>query len=236
MIKTTFSILTLALLILANLFFWSYMNRPDSLQSWNGPMMGVTFNPNREHHNPEKGLHPTKDEIDQDLSLLSEQVHAVRTYSMLNGLGEVPELAAEYNLNVTMGAWVGSDPIMAQIEIKNLIKVSRKDYPNIVRTLVGNEALTRKDIPVEQLITYLRQVRKQTWRPVSTSETWDIWIAHPELAKEVDFIAAHILPYWEKIPANEALDYVFDRYQALKQAFPDKPIIITEVGWPSDGQ
>ena len=212
------------------------MNRPDSLQSWNGPMMGVTFNPNREHHNPEKGLHPTKDEIDQDLSLLSEQVHAVRTYSMLNGLEEVPELAAQHNLNVTMGAWVGSDPIMAQIEIKNLIKISRKNYPNIVRTLVGNEALTRKDIPVEQLITYLRQVRKQTWRPVSTSETWDIWIAHPELAKEVDFIAAHILPYWEKIPANEALDYVFDRYQALKEAFPDKPIIITEVGWPSDGQ
>jgi len=236
MIKTTFSLVTLALLVMGNLFFWAYMNRPDSLQSWSGPMMGVTFNPNRAHHNPEKGLHPSKKEIDQDLSLLSEHVHAVRTYSMLNGLEDIPELAAQYALNVTMGAWIGSDPIMSQIEIANLIKVSRQDHQFIVRTLVGNEALTRQDIPVEQLISYLRQVRKETWRPVSTSETWDIWIANPELADEVDYIAAHILPYWEKIPAEDALDYVFDRYQALKDAFPNKEIILTEVGWPSDGQ
>lgn len=94
----------------------------------------------------------------------------------------------------------------------------------------------RKELSVDELIVYLRQVRQQTWRPVSTLETWDIWIAHPELADEVDFIATHILPYWEGIPADKALDYVFARYQQLRTAFPDKPIVITEVGWPSDGQ
>jgi hypothetical protein len=93
----------------------------------------------------------------------------------------------------------------------------------------------RKELSVDELIVYLRQVRQQTWRPVSTSETWDIWIAHPELADEVDFIATHILPYWEGIPADKALDYVFARYQQLRTAFPDQPIVITEVGWPSDG-
>jgi exo-beta-1,3-glucanase (GH17 family) len=51
----------------------------------------------------------------------------------------------------------------------------------------------------------------------------------------VDFIATHILPYWEGIPADKALDYVFARYQQLRTAFPDQPIVITEVGWPSDG-
>ena len=236
MTKTTFSIATLALLVIANLFFWTYINSPDKVQSWEGPMMGVSFNPARRHHNPQKGLFPSEAEINEDLSLLEGKVHAVRTYSVTNGLDRVPELAAQHDLNVTVGAWISSDPVASQHEVDTLIDISRHNHRNIVRTMVGNEAILRNEVTVDELIGYLRQVRKHTWRPVSTSETWDIWIKNPELVDEVDFIAAHILPYWEGIPAEEALDYVFDRYQALRDAFPNKPIIITEVGWPSDGQ
>ena len=234
--KTTFSMVALALLVTANLMFWAFMNQPDKIQSWNGSMMGVTFNPMREHHNPEKSLFPTVDEINEDLSLLEGKVHSVRTYSVLNGLDRVPELAAQHNLNVAVGAWIGSDLEANQKEIDTLIGISRTDNKNIVRTLVGNESIMRQEVTVDELIGYLRQVRQHTWRPVSTSETWDIWLANPELADEVDFIATHILPYWEGIPADQALDYVFERYYALRAAFPNKPVIITEVGWPSDGQ
>ncbi|WP_233144753.1 glycosyltransferase [Methyloprofundus sedimenti] len=200
-------------------------------------MMGVSFNPMRADNNPTKGIYPSEAEINDDLSLLVGRVHAVRTYSVQNGLERVPELAAQHKLNVTVGAWISSNPVESQKEIDALISISRnKHADNIVRTLVGNESLLRKEVTVDELIAYLKQVRKRTWRPVSTSETWDIWLAHPELANEVDFIAAHILPYWEGIPAEEAVDYVFNRYQALRDAFPDKPIVLTEVGWPSDGQ
>jgi exo-beta-1,3-glucanase (GH17 family) len=84
----------LGLLVIANLFFWAYMNRPDKVQSWVGLMMGVSFNPMRAEDDPEKGLFPSVAEINQDLSLLAGKVHAVRTYSVLNGLEQVPELAA----------------------------------------------------------------------------------------------------------------------------------------------
>lgn len=234
--KISISIITLTLLVSANFFVWAYMNQPDKLQSWHGSMMGIDFNPMRKNHDPEKSLYPSVAEIDQDLALLAGKVHAVRTYSVMNGLENVPQLAAQHDLNVTIGAWINSDPIASQQEVDKLISISRADHSNIVRTIVGNEAIMRKELSVDELIVYLRQVRQQTWRPVSTSETWDIWIAHPELADEVDFIATHILPYWEGIPADKALDYVFARYQQLRTAFPDKPIVITEVGWPSDGQ
>jgi len=234
--KTSFSVVMLGLLVIANLFFWAYMNRPDKVQPWVGPMMGVSFNPMRAEDDPEKGLFPSVAEINEDLSLLAGKVHAVRTYSVLNGLEQVPGLAAQHKLNATIGAWISSDPVASQKEVDTLINISRGEHDNIVRTLVGNESIMRKEVTVEELTTYLRQVRKRTWRPVSTSETWDIWMAHPELVNEVDFIATHILPYWEGIPIEEALDYVFDRYHALQQAFPNKPIVITEVGWPSDGQ
>lgn len=234
--KKTLSLITLTLLITANLLFWAYLNQPDSLQTWKGSMMGVSFNPMRKQHDPQKGLYPSSEEMSEDLAMLQGTVHAVRTYSVMNGFGEIPKLAAQYNLNVTLGAWLNRDPIANQREVDKLISISREDHPNIVRTIVGNEAIMRKELSVEQLIIYLQQVRSQTWRPVSTSETWDIWIAHPELVAEVDFIAAHILPYWEGISHESALEYVFARYQQLRVAYPDKEIVITEVGWPSDGQ
>ncbi|MDA0998208.1 MAG: glycosyltransferase [Proteobacteria bacterium] len=70
---------------------------------------------------------------------------------------------------------------------------------------------------------------------MSTGETWDIWLAHPELVREVDYIAAHILPYWEGIPAEEAVKYAFERYQQLRAAYPGKRVVIAEFGWPSRG-
>ena len=234
--KIVLSVMTLALLTMINLSFWSYVNQPLSNQSWQGTMMGLTFNPMREHHDPELGLFPNSEEISQDLALVANKVHAVRTYNVGDGMELVPEMAAQHSLNVTLGAWIGKDPEANQNEIDRLIAISRDNHRNIVRTLVGNESLLRKDVSSAQLIDYIRQVKKQTWRPVSTSETWAVWMANPELVAEVDFIAVHILPYWEGIPADDAVDYVFDRYHQLSNTYPDKQVVITEVGWPSNGK
>ena len=40
------------------------------------------------------------------------------------------------------------------------------------------------------------RVKRSSPVPVSTGEIWAAWIEHPELASAVDFIAAHVLPYW----------------------------------------
>ncbi|MCF6204964.1 MAG: cellulose synthase, partial [Methylococcaceae bacterium] len=101
--RITVSIITLTLIVTANIFFWAYMNKPDQVQSWEGLMMGVSFNPARRNDDPEKNLFPTKQEINQDLALLEGKVHAVRTYSVLNGYDQIAELAEKYNLNVTLG-------------------------------------------------------------------------------------------------------------------------------------
>ena len=71
--------------------------------------------------------------------------------------------------------------------------------------------------------------------PVSTAEPWHVWLQNPELAEHVDYIAVHLLPYWEGIPVEQAVGYVEKRYDELKAKFPDKPIVIGEVGWPSNG-
>ena len=64
-----------------------------------------------------------------------------------------------------------------------------------------------------------------------------MWLKYPELAQHVDYIAVHMLPYWEGVPAgDQAVDYIVRRMNRLKKAFPGKKIIITEVGWPSQGR
>jgi len=236
MIRKLAIIVAISLLAFINFSIWSYVNNPLQLKPWTKTTMGVTFNPMRKEHTQKNNLSPTEVEIDQDLALLENKVHAVRTYSMLKGLHKVPELAAKHNLNVTMGAWLDGDLEKNRQEIETLLQVSEQNNRRIVRVMVGNEVMLRKDLAEEQLIEYIREVKKRTWRPVSTSETWDMWLAHPALAAEVDFIAVHILPFWEGISADDAVDYVFDRFNEMKRTFPNKPVILTEVGWPSDGQ
>jgi len=230
------TVVALALLVFLNFSIWSYVNNPLQLQPWTKTTMGVTFDPMRKQDTQTSNTFPSEADIDHDLSLLENKVHAVRTYSVLKGLDKIPELAAKHNLNTTVGAWIDGNLEKNRQEIETLINVSKQNNPNIVRVMVGNEVLLRAEITAEQLIEYIREVKRNTWRPVSTSETWDIWLKHPELVAEVDFIAVHILPYWEGIAAEDAVDYVFDRYHAVQEAYPNKPIVITEVGWPSDGQ
>ncbi len=71
--------------------------------------------------------------------------------------------------------------------------------------------------------------------PVSTAEPWHIWLRQPELAAHVDFITLHLLPYWEGVPVEAALDEALQRYAQVRARFPGKPIVIGEIGWPSGG-
>jgi cellulose synthase/poly-beta-1,6-N-acetylglucosamine synthase-like glycosyltransferase/exo-beta-1,3-glucanase (GH17 family) len=71
--------------------------------------------------------------------------------------------------------------------------------------------------------------------PVTTGEIWNIWLEHPQLASSVDFIGAHILPYWERFSDKQAVDQALLIHQKLRDAFPGKRIVIAEFGWPSAG-
>lgn len=238
MIRTLAILLALTLLVVINFSIWSYINNPLQLEPWTSTTLGVTFDPTKkdETAKTKRTLTYSEEDLDKDLTLLEGKFHAIRTYSVLQGLHKVPELAAKHNLNITLGAWIGADLEKNRQEIETLIQLSREENKRIVRLMVGNEVLLRNEIPKEQLIEYIHEVKKRTWRPVSTSETWDRWLANPDLAKEVDYIGVHILPYWEGISIDDAVDHVFARYHDLQVAFPNKPIVITEVGWPSDGQ
>ena len=215
---------------------WAVVNQPDVEPPWPTTIQGFCFSPMRATQTPMKGQFPSTAEIDEDLALLAGEAFAVRTYTVESTLGEVAPLAGAHQLNVMLGAWISQNEAENKAEIEKLIKVYRENHDHVVRVIVGNEALLRGDQTVEQMIDYLKRVRADIWAPVSLAEPWHIWLQYPELVKHVDFIAVHILPYWEGIDVEKAVDYVVFRYEQLKTAYPDKRIVIAEVGWPSNGR
>ncbi|HKY87118.1 MAG TPA: glycosyl transferase family 2, partial [Pseudorhodoplanes sp.] len=90
-------------------------------------------------------------------------------------------------------------------------------------------------INVARLIKIIQRVKRETQVPVTTGEIWSVWESHPELVSVVDFIAVHILPYWEGKPSTAAVDDAIGAYNRLRQMYPGKRIVIAEFGWPSGG-
>ena len=104
--------------------------------------------------------------------------------------------------------------------------------------IVGNEVLLRNDLKPDELIAYIREVKSRIKQPVSYADVWAFYLKYPEVAREVDYLTIHILPFWEDEPVTleEAEEHVVKIVQRIRAAFPDKPILIGETGWPSLGR
>ncbi len=226
--------LVLIVVVLTNLAVWAWFNRSQWVEPWGGTIKGVSFSPYRDDQNPFDRHYPSAAQIDADLAMLRSTVRAVRTYASTEGLEEVPRLAVRHKLKVTAGAWIDQREQNNALEINNLVTNVRR-YKNVERVIVGNEAILRGDVTVAEMRRYLRQVRRQINVPVSTAEPWHVWMKHKELARDVDYIAIHVLPYWERVPAEQAVAWVAERYREVQAAFPGKPVLLAEVGWPSAG-
>ncbi|WP_051360874.1 glycosyltransferase [Desulfuromonas sp. TF] len=215
--------------------FWALINRPEAEPPWPSTIQGFSFAPYHAGQSAISRIYPSREQIDADLALLSGHTHAVRTYSVDGILGDIPPLARTHRINVALGAWLDEDRDRNAQEISSLLEVV-SGARNVVRIIVGNEVLLRGNLSVAELADHLERVRSATDIPVSTAEPWHVWIDHPELVDHVDYIAVHMLPYWEGLSVERAVDYVVERMDELKGHFPDKRIVITEVGWPSNGR
>jgi exo-beta-1,3-glucanase (GH17 family)/cellulose synthase/poly-beta-1,6-N-acetylglucosamine synthase-like glycosyltransferase len=214
---------------------WAFFNRPLTEPPWPERIQGFSFAPYRTGQDGRTGIHPSQEEIKADLKLLAGKTHAVRTYTVEGPLALIASLAKPIGINVAQGIWISDDLIRNRREVE-LGKMVAWTHRNVVRVIVGNEVVLRKEIPIEDLCAYLDEVREAVWQPVSTAEPWHVWIKHPELAEHVDFIAVHMLPFWEGIGVIQAVTYTIDKIELLERTFPGKPIVIGEVGWPSNGR
>jgi len=199
----------------------------------------VSYAPFRGAQTPlQPTTHIGPEQIERDLADLARITDCVRTYSIENGLDQVPGLAAKVGLKVIQGIWLGSN------RLKNLAQISiavglTKQYPEVITALVvGNEVLLRGEMTTADLAANIRSVKAQVTVPVTYADVWEFWLRNREIYDAVDFVTIHILPYWEDIPvkAKFAASHVDEIRKRMAVAFPGKEILIGETGWPSAGR
>jgi len=229
--------IALVLVVGASMLFWASRDYAVIAPNWDGLVRGISYTPS--HNFTEKDHEWTSPEqIDQDMAQISQLTAHVRTYTVSNGLDRLPEIARRHGLTVSLGIWIGSDLDANEKEIETGIRVALSSRRVIDRVIVGNESIMRGDVSADQLNDYIKRVRDALPNriKVSTAETWSTWLLNPEIGQNVDFITIHLLPYWEGVPVKSSLGSLQRWYADVQDEFPDKPIVIGEVGWPSEGR
>jgi len=199
----------------------------------------VSYAPFRGLQSPlDPTTHIDAEQIEQDLVQLAKISECVRTYSIENGLDQVPGIAARVGIKVIQGIWLGSNKLKNQQQIAIAVDLIKR-YPNVITSVVvGNEVLLRGEMTTADLAATIRSVKAQVTIPVTYADVWEYWLRNRELYDLVDFVTVHILPYWEDIPirAKHAAPHVDTIRQQVGVAFPGKEILIGETGWPSEGR
>ena len=111
------------LVAFATIFLWAFMNRPEQEPMWPKQIQGFSFSPMRADDDPTRGLLPTEDEIAEDLALLAGRTHAIRTYTVSDVRGKIPEMALGYDINVALGAWIDARLDKNETEIKRFLNI-----------------------------------------------------------------------------------------------------------------
>ena len=223
-----------ALVVCVHAGLWTLLQRHQAVADIDAPLASISYSPYARSQHPDRGDRPTEQQIRDDLRVLSPYAQAIRTYSTTGGAELVPAIAAEFGLKVTLGIWIDKNEARNEREIQAAIALARR-YSNVNAIVVGNETIYRAEKTLPELIALIARVKRQSPVPVTTGEIWSVWVEHPELASAVDFIAAHILPYWEGVPTDKAVDQAIEFYEKLRRVHPGKRIVIAEFGWPSAG-
>src|SRR5206468_2535629 len=213
---------------------WGLFQEKQPAPDFRGILPSVSYAPFEGTAHPDVDNIPQIEKIRADLKKLSTITRAIRLYSSTGGVELVPPIAAEFGLKVTVGAWIDKNADRNKREIEAAITLAKRNS-NVNGIVVGNETIFRGEQKIDDLIELIKQVKKSVNVPVTTGEIWNIWRDNPELASSVDFIAAHVLPYWENFTSKQAVDQAVAMFQLLRDQFPGKRIVIAEFGWPSAG-
>src|SRR6516162_1080631 len=208
-------VVVVALVLCVHAALWALLQRHQAVANIDGQLASISYSPYTRSQHPDYGDRPTEQQIRADLKILSRYTQAIRTYSTTGGGELIPAIAAEFGLKVTLGIWIDKNEARNEREIQSAIALARR-YSNINAIVVGNETTLRAEKSIDDLIRLVQRVKRQSPVPVTTGEIWTVWIEHPELASAVDFIAAHILPYWDGFTTTQAVDKTIEFYTKLR--------------------
>ncbi len=196
-------------------------------------MHGLCFSPYEEGQEP--GDHMTEKQIRRRMKIIKPYTKWIRSFSCTDGNEAIPRIAKEYGIKTLVGAWLGDDDEINKKEIAGLIKLAKEGYVDIAA--VGNEVMYRGDLTEDELLDFMHEVKEAVPNiPMGYVDAYYEFSHRPRITEACDVILANCYPYWEGCSLEYSLLYMKDMYNQAKDAGNGKKVIITETGWPSQGE
>ncbi len=174
-------------------------------------------------------------QVRRRMEILQPYTKWIRSFSCTEGNEFIPKVAKEFGIKTLVGAWLGNDDEINQREISGLIQLAKEGFVDIAA--VGNEVMYRKDLTEEQLIDFIKKVKAEIPNiPVGYVDAYYEFSHRPRVTELCDVILCNCYPFWEGCPFENSLDYMKQMYYQAKAAGNGKEVIITETGWPSQGE
>ncbi len=201
--------------------------------SLNKGIHGICFSPYAEGQTIGDTL--SKGQIRKRMDTIAPYTQWVRSFSCTDGNEFIPKIAKERGLKTIVGAWLSSDPDKNEREIIALISLAKAGLVDIAT--VGNEVLLRGELSPEEIITNILRVKKATPNViVGCVDTYNMLYENPKVADVSDVILSNCYPFWEGSDIEHASSYLQQMYELSAKVAQGKPVIITETGWPSNGE
>ena len=197
-------------------------------------MHGICFSPYQEGQEPGDQL--TEKQIKRRLKVIQPHSKWVRSFSCTDGNELIPVIAREMGMKTLVGAWLGDDAEINKREIEGLIRLANEGHVDVAA--VGNEVMYRGDLTEHELLDFMYHVKDQlpSSVPMGYVDAYYEFAHRPKITEACDVILANCYPYWEGCSIEYSLIYMKDMYNQALKAGKGKKVIITETGWPSEGE
>ena len=195
-------------------------------------MHGICFSLYEDGQEPGDTI--TEEQVERRIKILKPYTKWIRSFSCIEGNEHIPRIAKKHGLKNMVGAWLGDDLEKNEEEIEALIDLAKDGCVDIAA--VGNEVLYRNELSVKQLINYINRVKEAVPHvQVGYVDAYYKFSMYPELVDTCDVILSNCYPFWEGCPIDYSLNHMRKMYAQASNVSQGKKVIITETGWPNQG-